>query len=66
MISEEQTILNICLEKSVNFSLLKSVKHCHDYNDLVSKDPARHLTIDEFKQIKDYSKRWLENKRKVN
>lgn len=66
MINEEQAILNICLEKSVNFSLLKSIKHCRDYNDLVSKDPARHLTIDEFKKIKEYSKRWLENKRKVN
>ena len=66
MISEEAAILNICLEKSVNFSLLKSVKHCCDYNDLVSKDPARHLTVAEFKQVKEYSKKWLENKRKFN
>lgn len=66
MSNEETVILNICLEKSVNFSLLKSVKHCSDYNDLVSKDLARHLTIAEFKQIKEYSKKWLENKRKFN
>lgn len=60
MESEETIILRILFEKSVNLSLIKSLKHCSDYNVLVSNDINRRLTLEEFKRIKAYQKTYIE------
>lgn len=66
MESEESVVLKIILEKKVNVSLLKSIKHCNDYNRLVSEDPGRHLTLDEFKKIKTYATNYYNAKNNYN
>ena len=54
--------LEIICAKTVNMSLIKSLKTANDYNSMASLDPNRHLTPYEFKVVKNAYKQYLADK----
>ena len=46
-------VLDICFNKDVNLGLIRSMGSANAYNSVISLDPKRHLTPQEFKLIKE-------------